>query len=632
MADRTVGFLEFETDGSGPLETDRLELLETVGNILALSIANRRLARELENARTLLEVSRELTSILELDPLLDKIAQITRKFIDYELFAILLVDAEREQFVWKTSIGYSEEFHRRFERLSLHDGIIGKVARTRTAVVVDDVALEPDYVPIRTASGSYPASELALPLVAKDRVVGVLVIESTQKGYFQPHHLRLLTPLAPQIALAIENASLYEVASRDALTKQVMSGIGREMTHILELDELLNRIAVLMRRVIVYEILGIFLYDAEAELLELKVAVGYDEETIGRIRRLRLGQGLLGHAALERATIVTADLARDPRAIPARTVDGRDTRSEVAVPIIFRDRLLGVVVVESSDPYYFTPERVQILEALASQMAVSINNAQLFQQVLQKEQKLEADFALARDLQSSMLPVAVPELEGFEVASAYRPAESLGGDYIDYIWLDKGVLGLAIGDVSGKGVAAAMTMAAARSALRFAARINTSPSQVLYHTNRRLYRDVKKRMFITLFYATLDLGSRTLRWSNAGHHPPLLLRADGTREELEKGGTVLALFDKSRYESEQTELRPGDLLCCYTDGVIEARNPQDEEFGKARLEEILHKKAGSPAKEVVRVVMAELKRFARGAGQHDDIALFVLRTRENGAT
>jgi sigma-B regulation protein RsbU (phosphoserine phosphatase) len=259
---------------------------------------------------------------------------------------------------------------------------------------------------------------------------------------------------------------------------------------------------------------------------------------------------------------------------------------------------------------------------------VSVNNAQLFQEVLHKEQKLEADFALARDLQSSMLPVAMPEVEGFDVASFYRPAESLGGDYYDFIWLDDGALGLAVGDVSGKGVAAAMTMAATRSALRFAARINTSPSQVLYHTNRRLFRDLKNRNFVTLFYAILDPARRLCRWCNAGHHPPLLVHADGGIEPLDGGGTVLALFDKTRYTSATTELQPGDLLCCFTDGVVEAFSAADEEFGKARLEEILRKRRSQPAREVVRAVTGELRKFTRGAPQHDDITLVVLKVAE----
>jgi sigma-B regulation protein RsbU (phosphoserine phosphatase) len=472
----------------------------------------------------------------------------------------------------------------------------------------------------------------AIPMRALGTDVGELELEGEAAQALDSEGIVLVESVAAILALALRARSTGGPdgdLERRLELETTMNEIGKEMTHILELEQLLNRIAVLMRRVIAYEILGIFLYRAESGLLELQVAIGYHEETIERIRTVRPGQGLLGHAALERKTQVTSDMAHDPRAIAAFTVDGRATVSEVAVPIVFRDRLLGAVVVESCDPRHFTPERVQVLETLASQMAVCIDNAQLFQQLLQKEQKLEADFALARDLQASMLPVTMPDLERFEAAAVYRPAESLGGDYYDFLWLDEGLLALAIGDVSGKGVAAAMTMAATRSALRFAARLHSAPSQVLYHVNRRLYRDVKKRTFVSLFYATLDVASGLCRWSNAGHYPPVLLRAAEPMVELDKGGMVLALFDKARYSSQQTQLEPGDLLVCYTDGVIEARNTADEEFGKERLIEFLRHRRGSTAREVVRAVTGELKKFTRGAPQHDDITLLALKGRES---
>jgi sigma-B regulation protein RsbU (phosphoserine phosphatase) len=381
----------------------------------------------------------------------------------------------------------------------------------------------------------------------------------------------------------------------------------------------------LIRRIINYEILGIFVYRPETEIMELKVAIGYAEETVQQCRALPLGRGLLGHACRERKTILSTDLAHDTRVIRAKTADGRWTQSEIAVPIISRDRLLGGIVVESTNPRFFKAEQVQILETLASQMAVSIDNAQLFQQLLTKEQKLEADFALARDLQSSMLPLSMPVTRDLDLAAIYRPAESLGGDYYDFLWLDGDNLGLAIGDVSGKGVAAAMTMAAARSALRFAARVNSSPSQVLYHVNRRLYRDVKKRTYVSLFYGVLDVKTRWFRWSNGGHFAPILIHTDGRMEVLSKGGTVLALFDKSRYSASQTRLSPGDVLCFYTDGVIETWNQAEEEFGRQRLVDVLVQKGNQPAKEILKALAGELKKFAHGAGQHDDITAFILK-------
>lgn len=574
------------------------------------------------------EVSVELASILDLDQLLEKIAQRIHRFIEHEFFSILLVDEAKQEFVWKMSRGFGSESLKVLAHMSIHEGLVGRAARTRKPVVSSDVRIEADYCPVRTESGAEPRSELVLPLLHKDRIIGVLMLGSTRLGNFGEQHLKLLTPLAAQIAVSIENAALYEEKSRDATTQQVMNEVGKEMTAILELEELLNRIAALIKRVIQYEILGIFIFRPELQVLELKVAVGYAREAVDQWRNLPLGTGLLGHAALERKTLLSANLPNDPRAISARTADGRWTQSEVAVPLVYRDRLLGGLVVESCDPGYFKPDRVQILETLGSQIALSIDNAQLFQQLTTKEQKLETDFALARDLQSSMLPASTPDLPGLEFAASYKPAESLGGDYYDFIWLDDSQLGLAIGDVSGKGVAAAMTMAAARSALRFAARIHSSPSQVLYHVNRRLFRDIKKRTYISLFYGVLDTRSRVFRWSNGGHFPPILVRADGSKQELSKGGTLIALFDKSRYASGQTDLSPGDLLCFYTDGVIEARNLTDEEFSRERLEGLLSNKAHLPAKEILKALMNEVKKFTRGREQHDDITAYILKVGE----
>ena len=174
-----------------------------------------------------------------------------------------------------------------------------------------------------------------------------------------------------------------------------------------------------------------------------------------------------------------------------------------------------------------------------------------------------------------------------------------------------------------------MSMAASRSALRFAARIHGSPSQVLYHVNRRLFRDFKARTYVSLHYGILDLNSRNYRWSNGGHFPPVLLRANGTMEELSQGGTLLALFDKSRYDSSETRLGAGDVICFYTDGVIEALNRSEEEFGKVRLTRVLAENAGLTAREIVKALAGEIKKFTRGAEQHDDITVFVMKARED---
>lgn len=571
------------------------------------------------------EVSVELTSILEPGPLLDKIAQIVRRFIDYDMFAVLLIDDNRQEFVCQSAVGFHDESLEQLRRLKLHEGLIGRAVHTRAPVIADDVQREADYRPVRTWQGQGPLSELVLPLVLRDKVTGVMVLYSVRRAFFREEHLRLLQLLAAQIAVAIDNARLYAEKTRHALTRQVLTEVAKEMTAILELEELLARVAALTRRVVEYEILGIFLYRPESRVMELRVAVGYAEETVERWRHVPMGMGLLGHAAQERRTLISRDLLHDARAIPARTADGRWTQSEVAIPLISRERLLGGLVVESCDPHYFDPARIEILEILGRQMAVSIDNAQLFEQLLAKEQKLEADFMLARDLQASMLPASVPGLPGLQMAALYRPAESLGGDYYDFMWLAEGQLGLAIGDVSGKGVAAAMTMAATRSALRFAARLGHSPAQVLYQVNRRLFRDLKRRNYVTLFYAILDVEAHVLRWSNGGHPPPLLLRASGAQEELAKGGLPVAMFDNARYATGQVSLRPGDLVFFYTDGVTEAVNAAGEEFGKERLTAVLRRHASRSAREILQRASAALEKHTGGSPQRDDITALALK-------
>ena len=587
VLDAVVGFLNLESDRQAAFEQADVEILEAAGSFLGQAIRNSQLREELEDSKNYLE-----------------------SLIQNAGDAIITFDRQGRIRTWNKAA----------------EIILG---RTREEVLQRD-ALE-------LLQGSPEHIQHIYELVLSGQVVRNLQMRyKAQDGILRTLDLSVAPVIDGQGEVNGISCILRDMTEeiradfelkRRLQTEHLLNDVSKEMTAILELDELLNRVGILLRRVIEYEILGIFLYRPETNSMELKVAIGYSPETVERAQGLKVGEGILGNAALERRTILSTDLASDPRAIPARTLDGRLTRAEVAIPIISKDKLLGGLVVESCDPDYFVPQHVRVLETLAGQLAVSIENAGLFQELRAKEQKLEADFSLARDLQASMLPVTMPEIAGFEVAAMYKPAESLGGDYYDFIWLEEGLVGLAIGDVSGKGVAAAMTMAATRSALRFATRINSSASQVLYHVNRRLFRDVKKRTFITLFYGILDLKDRMFRWSNAGHHPPILLRADGTGEDLSKGGTVLALFDRSRYSSSQTQLHPGDLLCFYTDGVIEAWNKAEEEFGKERLLAILKRKADQGPKEILRTLTGELKKFASGSEQHDDMTLFILKAK-----
>ena len=589
VREQRLGFLNLESDLVGAFDRVDVEFFEAVGSFLGQAIRNTQLRQELNASKHYIEsvIENAGDAIVTFDT--------QGRILTWNSAAERVFGRPRGTVMWRNVADLIQ---------SPIEGLRSIQERVLSGEVIDSLQMKN-----HGADGALQTLELSMAPV-RDPAGDVIGISGI---------IRDVT----------EKIRAQSDMERNLKIKQLLIEIAKEMTAILDLDDLLHRVDTLLQRVIEYEVLAIFLYDTETDALQLKVSIGYGQDTISRYRRLPLGVGVLGRACKERRTILSSRQSDDPEAVRGRTADGTWTESELAVPIISQDRLLGGLAVESRDAGYFKAEHVDILEAMASHIAVSIDNARLFEEVRVKEQKLESDFALARDLQFSMLPISMPSLENFEVAAAYKSAESLGGDYYDFVWLEPKQLAMAIGDVSGKGVAAAMTMAATRSALRFAARLHSSPSQVLYHVNRRLYRDVKKRTYVTLFYAVLDVATRMIRWSNAGHFPPMLLRKDGTLEELSKGGVPVALFDRSRYVAATTQLDPGDVLCFYTDGVVEATNATGEELGKERLSRILMQASARPAREILGAVMADVEDFMEDAShQNDDITMLILKVHE----
>jgi sigma-B regulation protein RsbU (phosphoserine phosphatase) len=271
-------------------------------------------------------------------------------------------------------------------------------------------------------------------------------------------------------------------------------------------------------------------------------------------------------------------------------------------------------------------EHQRVLNTLANQIAIAIENAQLYEALVSREQKLESDLQLARELQLSMLPDEPPVVPGFELASTYLPADNLGGDFYDFLRLPADRTGIVIADVSGKGVAAAMTMAASRGAVLSAARQQDQPAALLHTANRRLFRDIKRNVYITACYGVIDPARGTFSYSSAGHFPPLLVRESGEVIYLEAGGTILGMFDGVGFEEETLPLGSGDLICLYTDGVVDAFNKRDEPFGEERLEDLLRKMHRLPANEVVSRLVSSVRAHAQGCGQHDDMTVIVLKS------
>jgi sigma-B regulation protein RsbU (phosphoserine phosphatase) len=581
----------------------------------------------IEKYQVLLSVAQELTSILDLDLLLGRVGHLLQEVIPHELFAILLYDEKREELVWKAGLGYSEESQAKVARFPVTQGLVGRAVRQRALVVSPDVSREPDYLRVRTKSGSLPRSEIAVPLIYQGRVIGAMSVECTRAACFTEEHTRLMTGLSNLVAIAIANASLYENSLRDAATTELLYDVSLQLTTILDLGELLERIADQVRRVIDYKIFAIYLVEQGSGDLLLKTTRGLAARSIQALKRLPAGKGLMGRAIRERRSFIVEDVLSEPDYLLKECLDGTPLSSQMNVPLLTKDRVVGVLSLETGAKTVFIPEHLRLMDAVAGEIAVALENAQLYEELRTRERKLQSDLELARELQLSLLPAEPPSLPGFEVGTVYQPADNLGGDYYDFVRLGAVRTGVLIADVCGKGVAAAMIMAASRSAVRSTAETEENPGAALRLANRRLCRDVKRPAYVTMCYGVLDPARGTFTYSSAGHYPPVCVRENGEILYLNAGGTILGVFEGAAFPEETVELRSGDLVCLYTDGIVDAWNLEDELYGERRLERELLANRRLPAPEIARRVLQSVQQHARGREQHDDMTLILLRSR-----
>ncbi len=416
------------------------------------------------------ELSVEFISILDLDELIERVAQRIREVIDYKFFNIFLVDETRGGLAWKKAIGYNSDEVAAHEIIPFDRSIASAAWRERHTIVVGDVTRDSRYLPIATEGASPPRSEIAVPLslARENKIVGVLTIESSEPNYFTRDHERILNVLGAHLAIALEHARVYDELRQRTREMRTLIEIGHEITSILDLDRLLNHIAPLLDRIINYEFLLVGLVDEAREEFVWHIEEGYGAQKRERASRTKVSQGVVGRAIRERRTQIVADVLRDPDYYLTEKWEGQGQRSEIAVPLIYEDKVIGVLALESSRTNAFDEYHARLLENIANHLSIAIVNARLYAEHVERERQLEREILMARDVQRAMIPESAPHLKGFEIAARLEPALNLSGDFYDYIPLSENRLGIMIGDVSGKGIRAAMGMAAARSILRSA--------------------------------------------------------------------------------------------------------------------------------------------------------------------
>ena len=568
----------------------------------------------------LLEVADVVNTTLDLDTTLRRVAELVRKVIDYEIFGILLLNEKTQELYFRFSLGYSPETAERV-RVKVGEGVTGTAAQRREAVLVGDVSADPRYI----SAISNVRSELAVPLIVKNRVIGVIDIESPQTNHFTEEHKRLLTLIASRMAIGIENARLYTRLSRQAKTLVLLNEIARELTSILNVDELLKRIGELLSRLIDYQMFSILLLDSAGETLQHRFSLRF-QENIQLKNDVPLGKGIVGHAVQEKQAVLVRDVKKDPRYIETNP----ETRSELAVPLIYNDKVIGVLDLEHTKRGFFTDDHQRTITTLAAQIAIAIENARLYEQIARQERRLERDMAAARELQFRLLPPVLPKLRNLEIAAKFSPARAIGGDLYDVLGYSNSRTAIAIGDVSGKGAPAAIYAALVSGILRSHAPIEPAPAEMLAALNYSLSERRVDAQFVSLIYALWDDDSRTLQVANSGLPRPMYCH-NGKTQLIEATGLPLGLFDDAEYDEFTFQAEPNDIFVFFSDGILDATNKAGDLFGRTRLEKVVNGCAGNSAESMVKSIFKAVTEHASGVETFDDQTVVAIKVKASAS-
>ncbi len=565
---------------------------------------------------TLTEIGEEVNASLDLDEVLARTAALIKRHIDYEIFGVLMFEGDGSYLKFRFSIGYPRELAENL-RIPVGQGITGTAAATGYPVRVADTNTDSRYI---NAIESV-RSELAVPLMLRNRCVGVLDIQSRHPDYFTGEQQKILTLLASRLAIAVENARLFEKVSAQAETLLLLNEVSRETGSILDVEELLRRAAEQTKRVIDYQILSIMLYDEEQKVFRHRVDVKHGQRVQGKLR-VAASEGIVGAAATLKEPVVVPDVTVDSRYLMVNP----ETRSELAIPMIHKGKVIGVLDLESPQPNYFTNDHVQTLSILAGNLAVSLENARLYEQVARDEARLERDLQAAKRIQGALLRPVPTEDYGVDLAARYLSAREVCGDLYEFLRYGPQQLGIALGDVSGKGTAAALYGAVSIGIMRSLAPQKLQPAEMLKQMNQLVGERRIEGRFMTACFATWQKGRSKLRVANAGQSQPLLYK-EGRCGKIELTGFPLGIYEDVSYDEWSVTLEPGDILVFHSDGIAETTNSEGLFFGTARLRKLIEDKHEVTAAELADIVLREVDYFADSAPLADDRTLVVLKVR-----
>ncbi len=642
--ERLVGVLDVQSNERSAFGANDRFVLETLGAQIAIAIEHNRVHQSQQEQAWVSTALQQAAEAIAANPAtpedaLDAIARLTRMLAGVDRCVICSWSEDTGAYSALASEGWPPTETALLRAEPFPAGTVPFLDRLRSEgeVICTDCAALVGQVPLALGSLAAAGRVIALPLHVKGHFVGaMLTLQFSATGPPPEYLLTILTGIANHAALGLDNARLYASQREEAWTSTVLLQVANSISTTLDLTDAAATIARLVPMLVGVDWCAILVWDDAHRTVAARYAHGLPE---GVVELLLPDADGLADALLDRGEpLVADDIVAAGWLAPgepggAAIAGGADPAVRgvglavcgAAFTLRARSKRLGLMITGQRADHGYSARSLSILAGIANQAALAIEAAELYAQTL-AQQRLEREMELAREIQASFLPDALPTLPGWQVAVAWRAARGVGGDSYDFLPLADGRQGLLIADVSDKGVGAALYMALSRTVIRAAALDASGPAETLERANRALASDNRSAMFVSVFYAVLDPRSGTLCCARAGHNPPIWLRcARGELVPLCPPGTVLGITDAPGIGEQTIVMEPGDAVVMYTDGVTDAVNAQNQEYGEERLTSLLASRCGAQAADLVGDIEQAVTDYSAGQEQFDDFTLVVLR-------
>jgi len=631
VENRIVGVLDVQSNSVDAFGQEDLFVLQTLAAQVAIAVEDARLyaARQEEawTSTALLQVAEAVGNLDKLDEILETVVRITPMLAGVDRCSILLWDEDRQEFATAQVYTRQREMTPLFEGAHFRPGeapLLDELRATRLPLSMQGDANE-SSLPADLVQGSKIGNLLALPLRAQGEIHGAMLVDNVDpRAGFSERKRTILAGIADQAAMAIANARLHDAQHEEAWVSTALLQVAQALAASTDLSDNISKIARLTPLLAGVDRCMVFLWEKEEGVFVPFEAHGLSKEAGRHFSELRLKPGdvPLLEEIMQRQSYVIVENAATSTLIPPSMLRDFDIQSVMAVPLTSRGETLGALLVDyTQGPRSFSARKISIIEGIALQTAIAIENTRLYEASLQQE-RVTQELRLAHDIQVSFLPESAPRLTGWEIAADWHAAREVGGDFYDFIPLGRDRLGLVIADVSDKGVPAALFMSLSRTLMRASAAEIRSPAKTMQRVNELIMTETRSGMFVTVFYGVLNWRTGRLIYASAGHNPPMWWRrAQSQIIPLLAKGIVLGVVEDITLEEREITLEAGDTLVLYTDGVTEPTNAQTEEFGEERLMQVIASASDKSCTELVSLIRSHVLEFTGDQPAFDDYTL-----------